>query len=629
MLGGTTRNADAKNLHTWHSILKVNDRKQVIFIQRVLLLHEIASKKGGRASTNRLSVSEWQLECDRCCLLTHILDEMSRTVDDHGQRLFPDDLLASLATRVVEGDYTGEADSLLGTLNPAFDVKESQIFLDNAPEVPDPVQKRMEFADERVNVLNQDARKAQFEADTLCLAKMPVVAWADMMKCGRPTNNETDEYATLLSHVLHKRPKNAVGVIIAPFLVSANQQGYRGQLRTWEDKMDAKSLRNESIAIRCTTPPAKRRVPIQFDGWIAMSDKSTEDNVFDRCQLLLDRATRQEIAWQAEANYVVPTAEKDAVPHASEGSRSLSDVQECAQYLAGDQLPNAVIAGLLSKSKIDGNASVLALVNLTPYDACVEKFAKNGLGIEKKVSFKSLSLTKNLNAAQYVERTLSIELLEEWKCGKTGRFGNVRPYEPTPPVVQPGSRQFDLSSFPLKLVKLDIDLVSGKKGWARFKVSLPPHVRSRHLEDPVYGAEWKSLMLDFDEKYGRNPEAERQAALIAKQEDDAGQKVEAFEPWDEPQTLEALQDKYIVECKFSGRCAGTTLVLCQSKKRDGVVDQVTGNQRFKLFMVAHCKVTVPGMDFQIAHGPSKFVKPEKVANLQRQDKEGTPGKFSG
>ena len=87
-------------------------------------------------------------------------------------------------------------------------------------------------------------------------------------------------------------------------------------------------------------------------------------------------------------------------------------------------------------------------------------------------------------------------------------------------------------------------------------------------------------------RYGRDPEAERQAALIAKQEDDAGQKVEAFEPWDEPQTLEALQDKYIVECKFSGRCAGTTLVLCQSKKRDGVVDQVTGNQRFKLFMAA-------------------------------------------
>ena len=34
-------------------------------------------------------------------------------------------------------------------------------------------------------------------------------------------------------------------------------------------------------------------------------------------------------------------------------------------------------------------------------------------------------------------------------------------------------------------------------------------------------------------------------------------------------------------------------------------------------------------ELQKNDGPSKFVKPEKVANLQRQDKEGTPGKFSG
>ena len=103
MLGGTTRNPDAKNLHAWHTILKVNEGKQIMFIQRVFMLHEIASKKGGRASTNRLSLSDWQLECDRCCLLTHILQEMSKTVDDDGTRLFPDDLLTSLAKRVVEG----------------------------------------------------------------------------------------------------------------------------------------------------------------------------------------------------------------------------------------------------------------------------------------------------------------------------------------------------------------------------------------------------------------------------------------------------------------------------------------------------------------------------------------------
>ena len=41
---------------------------------------------------------------------------------------------------------------------------------------------------------------------------------------------------------------------------------------------------------------------------------------------------------------------------------------------------------------------------------------------------------------------------------------------------------------------------------------------------------------------------------------------------------------------------------------------------------AHCPTTVSRAEFQIAHGPSKFVKSEKVANLQRQENS-TPGNF--
>ena len=73
---------------------------------------------------------------------------------------------------------------------------------------------------------------------------------------------------------------------------------------------------------------------------------------------------------------------------------------------------------------------------------------------------------------------------------------------------------------------------------------------------------------------------------MAKKEEESVQKPEQIEPWEEPGSLEALQDKYIIECKFAGRSAGTTLILCQSKRRDGCVDQVTGNQRYKLFMVS-------------------------------------------
>ena len=35
--------------------------------------------------------------------------------------------------------------------------------------------------------------------------------------------------------------------------------------------MDAKGLVSEAVAIRCSPPPARRRVPIQFDAWIVMS----------------------------------------------------------------------------------------------------------------------------------------------------------------------------------------------------------------------------------------------------------------------------------------------------------------------------------------------------------------------
>lgn len=60
---------------------------------------------------------------------------------------------------------------------------------------------------------------------------MPVIVWCDLMKCGRLSSGEVDEYATLLSHILHSRYKSCVGIVIAPFLVSEKHGGYRGQIR--------------------------------------------------------------------------------------------------------------------------------------------------------------------------------------------------------------------------------------------------------------------------------------------------------------------------------------------------------------------------------------------------------------
>ena len=58
-------------------------------------------------------------------------------------------------------------------------------------------------------------------------------------------------------------------------------------------------------------------------------------------------------------------------------------------------------------------------------------------------------------------------------------------------------------------------------------------------------------------------------------------------PWsDEPTTLDSLNDAYIVEAKVTGRSAGTTIYLVQSKQRGGAAEQVEEGQQYKLFLAS-------------------------------------------
>jgi hypothetical protein len=81
----------------------MNENKQVLFIERVMLLHNVASKKGGRASLARLSLAEWQVECDRCCVIACVLETMQASVDDDGNRMFTSSVIENLFQRAVEG----------------------------------------------------------------------------------------------------------------------------------------------------------------------------------------------------------------------------------------------------------------------------------------------------------------------------------------------------------------------------------------------------------------------------------------------------------------------------------------------------------------------------------------------
>lgn len=90
--------------------------------------------------------------------------------------------------------------------------------------------------------------------------------------------------------------------------------------------------------------------------------------------------------------------------------------------------------------------------------------------------------------------------MQESKSGNTTHFGNVRKYEKDPPPPPPGQSDVDPASFPLKLVKLEWDINPGKKGLEKMKLSIPPAIRARYIDDPIYGAEWRDLLTDFDSK---------------------------------------------------------------------------------------------------------------------------------
>ena len=134
--------------------------------------------------------------------------------------------------------------------------------------------------------------------------------------------------------------------------------------------------------------------------------------------------------------------------------------------------------------------------------------------------------------------------------------------------------------------------------------------------------------------------------------------VVAYEPWpNEPRSMEKLMGQHVVEAKFSGRTAGTSLILVNAASRDGKKINTVQDQEYKLFLVtslnvsnqgvnnnkplkiwyhhgkldlghttvaqvAHTGVEISAADYLIAHGPSKFVTGDFVDKMRRQKRLG-------
>ncbi|CAK9086813.1 Uncharacterized protein SCF082_LOCUS41059 [Durusdinium trenchii] len=400
------------------------------------------------------------------------------------------------------------------------------------------------------------------------------IVWADMTKFGRMDNKQRNFATAIIHKVLSRNPTTAIAIVLAPHLTSEKVSGgHRGEIRRIEDKLDGRSLANMLITLRMESPPSSKRVSLNMFGWLVWAEGSWDENVFKECELAQLRSPRATISWLPETSYIVPISEKDGLPHASEGMRSLSDVQEAAQLLAGKAVPIQLLQSVLSKTKL----KQAAVVNATPYDCYLEKVCLE-YHKDHDVSLAHLSVSLSPSLVDYVQKVLAMELLQAWKKGDHC-VGEVRAYNPTPP---PTDSEIDVASYNFKVVQVTVD--NRKVGWDRFQVKLPAEVRASYYRDIVYGAEWRALMKDFDQRFDKsaNPAAEIPRAPEPEKGD-----VEQLN-WDgEPATIEDLMHTYQLEAKG-----------------------------------AHMEIEITTEEIALSHGTSRFKACSKVADLMRKKRSG-------
>ena len=82
--------------------------------------------------------------------------------------------------------------------------------------------------------------------------------------------------------------------------------------RRIEDKCDIRGLYSQSFCIRMEEAPVKKKVPLQFPGWLLFEENTWSSNAFAESQLMLDRLAK-ETTWKTfDCRW---TCEQNCFPH--------------------------------------------------------------------------------------------------------------------------------------------------------------------------------------------------------------------------------------------------------------------------------------------------------------------------
>ncbi|CAE6940362.1 unnamed protein product [Symbiodinium sp. CCMP2456] len=584
----------------WKDIMTVTKAKQVCFIQRVHFYFQIKRRQVRAAVHARMNQETWDSTLEGVCFLVWVLDAMkTATTDDGAAPLFTKELLRSAFQKVLEGDYTTEADKHCLLKLPDVKPQDCAIWADHMPK--DPAANSLKDCQEQFLKLDQESIQKTFEADcyklawdlsafashlaSLCqsrrsaqLAKVCHVR-AEMKRGSNAVvnfieRNNYHETALFKDSTVCENIKKArmAGILIVPVLASSRVgNGIRGEIRRLEDKLDAKFLDNVSVNVRMGEPHNNKRHALLYPALVCWASGGSE-NIFETSKLVVDRCNREPVEWMLERDYKVPTIGKGATPSTREDlDRSHSEAQEAAQHLGGLHMPKDA-HGLDNNSKI-------CCVNLRPYEgalekACLQSAHHNGPRI------LSYSVGEDHTVVKYSERLLAQYLLEDWKAGNN--FIGAPAFQPDPPA--PGPEGTTEPTFNL------CSLAQNSDGTPA--LALPPGIRSKWSEDSARKDDWDKLLSKFDAS-AHTTTAASSAAPSSSTSDKTGAIVQgSSEAWNsEPRTLDDLEARYDTLHTFPGRNANTVLkIVPASEKGQETAKLVCDGQQHKLFMVSGSEI---------------------------------------
>ncbi|CAK9029592.1 unnamed protein product [Durusdinium trenchii] len=265
-------------------------------MKRVLHVHGIQARRGGRASVSRMKVDEWQAEVNRMCLAAFCLESMYRAVDEAGDPLFPDCIMQKLSVSIIEGEHLEELQQIVSIMDPHFQVEQISFWQENLPQTS-ASKEALEQADRQLAALSDDARAKAWQHDKLMLAR-------DVATISKVYDAvEKSARSKRVQRVCHMRNENAIGASVISGYLEKN-----GLHRSGSEEQCLAYLEQEGL------------------------NGKDLNHCLDLVTALL---TKQPL-------------------------RSLSEAQEAAQILSGPDVPRALLEALLAKVSVSNLAVVNA-----------------------------------------------------------------------------------------------------------------------------------------------------------------------------------------------------------------------------------------------------------------------------